>query len=341
MEKNVKTLDILKRMSWLRVLIMMKLTIFLICFSVLSSIASGTYSQNNKISLNLKRTTIQYALKEIENNSNYFFLYNNDLINVDKVVDLKVENQGIESVLDQLFQGEDIKYVVMDRQIIITPGNSKAKSFSAQSKITGKVTNASGESIPGVTVLIKGTTIGTITDVDGRYSLPAQATDVLVFSFVGMKKEEIQVKGSQSINVVLREDEMALDEVIVIGYGTAKRSDYTGSVSSVKMENSPMALAPNFNALESLKGNVSGLNIGATNEAGGEPSMIIRGQNSINGSNDPLIILDGVIYLGSLSDINPNDIASYDILKDAVSAAAYGSRSANGIIAITTHYYRK
>jgi TonB-linked SusC/RagA family outer membrane protein len=132
------------------------------------------------------------------------------------------------------------------------------------------------------------------------------------------------------------EDTQALDEVIVIGYGTAKRQDFTGSVTSIRLENSPIALASNLNALESLKGNVAGLDIGATNSAGGQPSMQLRGQKSISGSNDPLIVVDGVIYMGSLGDINPNDIASYDILKDATSAAAYGSRSANGVIIITT-----
>lgn len=336
MKKNVNTSGGCKSIGWLRVLIMTKLTVFLICCSVFSSIASGTYSQSARISLDLRQTTIQYALKEIENTSNYFFLYNNDLINVNKVIDVKVENRGIEEVLDLLFKGEDVQYVIMDRQIIITPKNSPKTTFSQQSPVTGKVTGASGEPLPGVTVVIKGTTSGTITSIDGNYTLPAKDDDVLVFSFVGMQKQEISVDGQQIINVFMREDQMALDEVIVIGYGTAKRGEFTGSVGSVKMENSPIALAPNMNLLEALKGSVSGLNIGVTNSAGGDPSMLIRGQNSINGSNDPLIVLDGVIFMGNLNDINPNDIAGFDILKDAVSAAAYGSRAANGIIAITT-----
>ena len=158
----------------------------------------------------------------------------------------------------------------------------------------------------------------------------------LSFSFVGMETQEIEVGNQTQIDVVMREVALGLDEVIVVGYGTSTRREYTGSVSSVKIEDSPVSFAPNLNVLESLKGNVSGLNIGPTNTAGGQPSMLIRGQRSISGSNDPLIILDGVIYMGSLSDISPNDIATIDILKDAVSAAAYGSRSANGIIAITT-----
>ena len=158
----------------------------------------------------------------------------------------------------------------------------------------------------------------------------------MVVSYIGYITQEIPVGKNNTLDVLLREDTETLDEVIVIGYGTTKRKDFTGSVSSVKLENSPIALSPNLNALESLKGNVSGLDIGATNSAGGEPSMQMRGQKSISGSNDPLIVVDGVIFMGSINDINPNDIASYDLLKDATSAAAYGSRSANGVIIITT-----
>ena len=177
---------------------------------------------------------------------------------------------------------------------------------------------------------------GTITDIDGQYSLEVGSNSILVVSYIGYITQEIPVGKNNTLDVLLREDTETLDEVIVIGYGTTKRKDFTGSVSSVKLENSPIALSPNLNALESLKGNVSGLDIGATNSAGGEPSMQMRGQKSISGSNDPLIVVDGVIFMGSINDINPNDIASYDVLKDATSAAAYGSRSANGVIIITT-----
>lgn len=203
--------------------------------------------------------------------------------------------------------------------------------------ITGMVTSSDDQApIPGVNILIKGTSLGTTTDANGKYSIVAGREDILQFSFIGYLNQDVTVDGQTVINVSLQFDVVKLGEVVVIGYGTAKRADYTGSVSSVKMEDSPVSLIPNLNALESLKGNVAGLNIGATNTSGGEPSVLIRGQNSISGSNAPLIVLDGVIYLGSLSDINPNDIASFDVLKDAVSAAAYGSRSANGVIAITT-----
>ncbi|MDD4191449.1 MAG: SusC/RagA family TonB-linked outer membrane protein [Mangrovibacterium sp.] len=314
----------------------MRLTIFLMCFSVLSSLASGTFSQSAKISLDLRQSTIKDALKEIENTTNYFFLYNNNLIDVNKVINVKVENKEIEEVLDLLFQGEDVKYVVMDRQIIITPKTSASSAVSRQSPVGGTVTGDTGEPLPGVTVVIKGTTTGTITDAEGNFSIPVQRGDVLFFTFVGMQKQEVLFDGQLAIKVTMQEEKLALDEVIVIGYGTTKRKDFTGSASTVKMEDSPIALLPNTNALQALKGNVTGLDIGATNSAGGEPSMLIRGQNSISGDNNPLIILDGVIYLGNINDINPNDIASIDVLKDAVTAAVYGTRSANGVIAINT-----
>lgn len=203
-------------------------------------------------------------------------------------------------------------------------------------KVTGTVLDEGGEPVIGANVVEKGTTNGTITDINGSFILSVGANSTLDISYIGYNKQEIKVEGQQQLSIRLQEDSKALDEVIVIGYGTAKRQDFTGSVSSIKLEDSPIALASNLNALESIKGNVAGLDIGATNSAGGEPSMQMRGQKSISGSNDPLIVVDGVIFMGSISDINPNDIASYDILKDATSAAAYGSRSANGVIIITT-----
>ncbi len=334
MEKIVKPLGISHDLLT-KVLLTMKLIVLIICFSTLNILATDIYSQNTRLSLDLKDQSIKEVLKEIENSSEFFFLYNNELIDVEKKVSIHVEKELINNVIDALFNDQDINYTITGRQIIISPRHPAG--IGQQSNINGKVTDTRGEPLPGVSVLVKGTTTGTITDVDGNYSLSNVPNDaILVFSFVGMKARETAIDGRQTINVVLEEDKLSLDEVIVIGYGTAKRQDFTGSVSSVKMEGSPVSLAPNMNALESLKGNISGLNIGVTNTAGGEPGMLIRGTNSISGTNDPLIILDGVIYMGNVNDINPNDIATVDVLKDAVSASVYGSRSANGIIAITT-----
>jgi TonB-linked SusC/RagA family outer membrane protein len=315
--------------------IMKVFTFVMLVFSM--HISASSYSQNTRLSLNLQNVSIKQVLTEIENQSEFRFLYSDSKINVEKIVEVAINNKPVKEILLNLFEGTDIRYKIAEKQILLFNSTESPESIQQQKSVTGKVTDSQGATLPGVSVVVKGTTIGVITDTNGSFSLsnvPVGAT--IVFSFVGMTTQEIAAGTKTELKVVMSESTIGVDEVIVIGYGTAKRKDYTGSVSSLKMENSMVSLAPNLNAIESLKGNIAGLNVGATTSAGGEPIMDIRGQNSMNGSNSPLIVLDGVIYLGSLSDINPNDIATYDILKDAVSSSAYGSRSANGVIAITT-----
>jgi TonB-linked SusC/RagA family outer membrane protein len=208
--------------------------------------------------------------------------------------------------------------------------------------IKGKVIDQEGNALPGVAVQIQGTTVGIITNENGDYLLNnVSKGNILEFALVGFVGQEVTVGEQEIINVTLKEGTQELDEVIVIGYGTARRKDYTGSVGSVKLENTAIATLPNLSVLEALKGTVTGMNVGPISTAGGDTNddelgLLIRGQNSINGNNKPLIILDGVIFQGSITDINPNDIAAIDVLKDAVSAAVYGSRSANGVISIVT-----
>lgn len=313
----------------------MRIAVVLMFLGILEVQANDAYAQKTRLSLNFSETELVKVLYKIEDESEFFFLYNEKLLNTERKVSISEKDQLINVILDNLFTGTDVKYTIVDRKIILAP--DYLTEAPQQNQITGIVTDEKGNPLPGATVLVKETNIGVLTDVTGKYTLvnvPDNST--LRFTFVGMMTQEILTGGRTTIDVILKEDAYGLSEVVVIAYGTAVRRDYTGSISSLKMENSPVSIAPNLNALESLKGNVAGLSIGATNTAGGQPSMDIRGQNSINGSNDPLIVLDGVIYLGSLNDINPNDIATFDILKDAVSAAAYGSRSANGVIAITT-----
>ncbi len=209
-----------------------------------------------------------------------------------------------------------------------------------QREITGRVVDAqTGEPLPGVNVVIEGTLTGAITDIDGYYKIQASAGDVLMFSYVGFISGRIVIDDDDQIviNIELSEDLARLDEVVVIGYGTARRRDIAGSITSVNIEDSPVAMAPNVNALSLLRATTPGLNIGAVNTAGGSPqSVLIRGQNSISASNYPLIVLDGIVYTGTINDINPNDIASVDVLRDASSTAVYGSRAANGVIIINT-----
>ena len=207
-------------------------------------------------------------------------------------------------------------------------------SAMAQKTVTGTVT-AEDSPLPGVAVVVKGTTVGTVTNVDGNYTLsvPANAK-ILQFSFIGMKPQEIEIGTQSSIKVVLIPDVIGLEEVVAIGYGTMKKSDLTGAVSTVKsdqVENEkPQALQ------DMLRGNIAGLQVGFSTTAKGGGDMEIRGDNTLKASSNPLVVLDGVIYQGALEDINPNDIESIDVLKDASSAAVYGSRSANGVVLVTT-----
>lgn len=206
-----------------------------------------------------------------------------------------------------------------------------------QIPITGVVSSSDGLPIPGANIVQKGTNNGAIADFDGNYSITLEAGgDVLVFSSLGFGTVEETVGNRTTINVTLQEDSQKLDEVVVVGYGTAKRKNITGAVTQVDLEDSPKALSPNTNILQSLRGTAAGINIGVQSTVGSTPGILVRGQNSINGTNDPLIVLDGVIFLGSIADINPTDISSINILKDASAAAAYGSRSANGVIMINS-----
>ncbi|QGY43641.1 SusC/RagA family TonB-linked outer membrane protein [Maribellus comscasis] len=207
-------------------------------------------------------------------------------------------------------------------------------SAMAQKEISGTVTSE-GVPLPGVTVFVKGSTIGSVTDVDGNYNLsvPDDAT-TLVFSFIGMKTQEVEIGNQSNIGIDLEPDVIGLGEVIAVGYGTMRKSDLTGSVARVSMEDK--ALQADLNILQSLSGASAGINVQQTGAAGGEPDFSVRGQTSLSASDRPLIVLDGIIYNGDIADINVSDVESIDILKDASAAAVYGSRSANGVVLITT-----
>jgi TonB-linked SusC/RagA family outer membrane protein len=200
--------------------------------------------------------------------------------------------------------------------------------------ISGKVTDENGEPLPGATITVQGTTSGTVSDIDGNYTLTVAEDATLVFSFIGYESRVVAVGAQTIINISMQQDESSLEEVVVVGYGTQKRSDVTGSVARMNTEKTQDLL--NTNILQSLKGSVAGMTIGTPDRPGEEPSLRVRGTNSITAGNQPLIVVDGVIYNGSLNNINPNDIETIDVLKDASAAAVYGSRSANGVILLTT-----
>ncbi|MDD4192935.1 MAG: carboxypeptidase-like regulatory domain-containing protein [Mangrovibacterium sp.] len=208
--------------------------VFLLFFiSVCQAYSFDAYSQNRKLNLNMNQVPLARVLERIEDNSEYFFLYNAKLVDVKREVSITAENQAISEILSTLFSGTGVKYKIIDRRIILSPGETSPSPGSTrqQLKIAGKVTDSSGNPLPGVTVIVKGTIQGTITDADGNYSLvdiPGNST--LVFSFVGMKTQELPVAGKTNMNVTMAEETIGIEEVVAIGYGTSRKKDLTGSI---------------------------------------------------------------------------------------------------------------
>jgi len=245
-----------------KLLRIMKLT-FILLTAIFVQVSASVYSQATKFSFDVKNSRVEDILREIENKSEFRFFYQREQVDVERKIDLNVQNETVEKILEKLFTGQDVLFDVrQDNLILIKTRNAQAGTNSSsfwasqqQKTVTGIVTDQTGQPLPGVTVIIKGTTQGVVSDVNGNFSIPNIPNDAtLQFSFVGMKTQEFLVSGKQVINVTMQEESLGLDEVIVIGYGTAKRQDFTGSVSSLKMENSAVSLLPNQNALESLKG---------------------------------------------------------------------------------------
>jgi TonB-linked SusC/RagA family outer membrane protein len=323
----------------------MRVTLILLCLIVFQLQAEDVYSQKTKISLDMKNTTIEKVLQTIEEKSDYFFLYNNKLVNVDRKVSVRVKNAAISDILDKLFASQNVEYQVEGNQIILSP-KEKAKEIVSlvegvqqqQKTITGKVTDSNGEPIIGATILIKGTSQGTVTDIDGNYTLQNVPEDaILQFSYVGMETQEIPVRGKTVINVAMKEATELLEEVVVVGYGTQKKINLTGAVGVATEE--VLQDRPISNIGQGLQGVIPNLQVNQNNYAPGLGSSFnVRGFTSIN-EGEPLILVDGVVQDPNL--INPNDVESISVLKDAASAAIYGARAAYGVILITTKKGKK
>ena len=316
-----------------KTLLLMKLTCLFITVTVLQSFALKTTAQGTQISVDYKNTKIENILQGIEEKSDYYFLYSRSVVDVNRKIDFKANGAKIEDILTQLFENTGIVYRIEGRQIVLTEINQS--SNQQPSGISGVVKDTSGSPLPGVTVVVKGTTNGTITDFDGKYILSNVPADgVLVFSFVGMKIQEIPVDGQSRIVLTMEEETIGIEEVVAVGYGVVKKKDLTGSVASVNAED--IARTSSSNAMQAMQAQVPGLDIQqSSGEAGSGLSITLRGNRSISASNSPLILVDGIEY-GSTLDINPSDIESMDVLKDASSTAIYGTKGANGVIIITT-----
>ena len=315
--------------------LIMRLTI-LFTLVLLFRVSASVYSQQTKLNLKLSNVPLEQIFEAIQEQSDFDFFYKTDQIPHEKRVSVDYKNSKVETILEKVLQGTNLSFYVLDQDIVISPGKESADIFSQQVvSISGKVIDSGGGALPGVTVIIKGTTNGTITDVDGNYSISDIPADgVLVFSFVGMKMQEVSVVGRQVINVTLEEETIGLEEVVAIGYGTMKKSDLTGSVASVQSKD--LASYPVANVAQALQGRLTGVTVTPLD---GRPdasiSFRIRGGGSITQSNDPLFIVDG-FPVSSINDIPASQIESIDILKDASSTAIYGARGANGVVIITT-----
>ncbi len=322
-----------------KILKMMKLTLCLIFFSIFGAIASETYSQTTKLSVHLTNMSVKDVLKEIEDKSDFFFLYSEKLIDVNRKVTIDVHDEHIDRLLGKLFENAGVVYTLKGRQIVLSPSSGSPALMKGQNEqsltVRGKVTDSSGAPLPGVTVMEKGTLKGTVTAGDGSYQLQGIAGDAaLMFSFVGMKTLEVRVQGLTEINVSLEDETIGIEEVVAIGYGTMRKSDLTGSVSQVKSE--VINAFPTTNVMQALSGKSSGVQVMQnTGAPGATMSIRIRGGNSIKGSNEPLYVIDG-FPVNNQTMLNNSDIESIEILKDASATAIYGSRGANGVVLITT-----
>ena len=321
-----------------KMLIIMKLTTVLI-FMALFQLSAKTYSQETKLNLKFENETLENVFSKIEANSEFSIFYKNELIKNSKEVTGEFKDALIFKILDQVLKSENLSYTIKDKLIMIVPSDYTTNENNTQQhgkKVTGKVTDSNGSSLPGVSVVVKGTTTGIITDANGNYSLsniPENAT--LQFSFVGMKMQEIKVGTQNSINVVMEDETIGLEEVVAIGYGTQKKVNLVGAVSSVKIDEKISSRSLS-NVSSGLSGLVPGLTVQQNSGMAGknEATLIIRGMGTVNNTS-PLIVVDGMPDV-DINRINMNDIESISVLKDAASASIYGSRAANGVILITT-----
>uniref|UniRef100_UPI003216F6F7 TonB-dependent receptor n=1 Tax=uncultured Draconibacterium sp. TaxID=1573823 RepID=UPI003216F6F7 len=333
------------------------LTVFML--SVFAVSAATSYSQQTKFDLKLSDVTVKQVFMEIEEQSEFILLYNENSVDVNRKVNVKVKNETVESVLDQVFKNTKNTFKIYDRQIVILKDkdaevpsilkNKETQQQQEKKEISGTVIDRNGQPLPGVSVVLKGTTLGMTTNTDGNYRLmvPVDA-QTLIFSFIGMKTKEVVIGNQSLISVTLIESITGIEEVVVTGYGTIAKEAYTGSAAVVSSEK--IAARPVASFQDVLRGNSPGTIVSGTGQPGVMNTVRLRGISSMNASNAPLYVIDGVILdvantsgnsdyaINPLNTVNPSDIESITVLKDAASASQYGSRGANGVIVITTKH---
>lgn len=310
----------------------MRVSLFLLFVCVCQLMATEIDAQNTEIKISRNNMTLRELIEEIEAQTDYLVVFRNQDVNLDQRISFEQKSGKIIDYLDEISEQIGLSFQFDNKYITVIP---KVESVTqSKRKVTGHIVDINGDPIIGANVVEKGTTNGTITDVDGNFTLEVSGDNPLVISYIGYASQEVNVENQSNLAIRLHEDSEALDEVVVIGYGTAKRRDLTGAIASVKAEKME-AEAPR-DITDLMRGTAAGLNVGMSTSAKGDLTPQIRGVNTLTAGSSPTIVVDGVIYYGSLSDINTNDVASIDVLKDASSAAVYGSQAANGVIVVTT-----
>ncbi|MBX6379371.1 MAG: TonB-dependent receptor [Thermoflavifilum aggregans] len=313
----------------------MKLATFFLFIGCLQ-VSATAYSQKTSINLSLRDVSLEKAFTAIKEQSDYLFLYNNEKLNhVADKISLKVKDATIQQVMDACLKGLPLSYKIIDKTVIIIPGTAPMATTGTQQpiEISGRVTDSVGTPLIGVSVQVKGTGKGTITDANGHFTLEVPNKNaILVFSYIGYRPKEVAVNGQSYIQVVLEGNISQLSQLVVVGYGVEKKENLTSAISQI--DDKYITSRPTSNVVASLQGLLPGLNIQSNNgDPGARPDINVRGFNSINGGS-PLVLIDGVE--GDITRVNPADIKSVTVLKDAASAAIYGARGAFGVILITT-----
>ncbi|MBU1486007.1 MAG: TonB-dependent receptor [Bacteroidetes bacterium] len=320
-----------KAKKWM--LIMKLITIILI--TSLMQVSAKSLAQN--ITISEKNITLKQLFKEIRIQTGYSFIYDAETIKSSKPITIKVKAASLEKVLDICFKDQSLDYEIKNKTIILknkSTYTTNTLSFISEQTISGKVLDENGDPLPGVSIRVKGKNTGMMTDIEGRFSITTTADDILIFSFTGFKTQEVVVGDKRELTIKMEPSPQSLSGVVVIGYGTQKRSDISGAVSTVDMEKAKAI--PTTNIAEMIRGQASGVQVTlGSARPGGTSNILIRGKNSIRGGNDPLVVLDG-FPIDNINDVSPDDISSIEILKDAASQAIYGSRASNGVILITS-----
>ena len=307
----------------------MKLTALVLFLFVGMTFATPSYSQTMRVTIVGNGMRTGKVINEIEKQTEYLFVYDVDEVDMKRNVNVNAQNQPVAEVLDKVFDGTGVYYAMEGKNIMLMKKNAQQQD----NKVTGVVKDANGDPIIGANVTVKGESIGTITDIDGRFILNAPSDAVLQITYIGYVAQDVKIDNRKEVVVTLMEDTETLDEVVVVGYGTQKKVNLTGSVGNVSLDD--LGNRPITNASNALQGTVSGVYaLQRSGQPGSDGSVInIRGVGTLNNS-DPLVLIDG--FPGSMSDVDASDISSISVLKDAASAAIYGNRAANGVVLITT-----